>query len=86
MALSMAFTVVILNIHHRGSHKRLVSSWIRTLVLDWIATIVMLKHIVRRHDTAKTKVCESASNEEYNTSYSNKDDSDQNNHTILIAA
>ena len=58
MALSTAFTVVILNIHHSSSYKKQVPPWIRTLVLEWIATLVLLKHVVIRHDTVKTKVCD----------------------------
>ena len=64
MALSTAFTVVILNIHHSGAYKKQVPPWIRTLVLEWLATLVLLKHVVIRHDTVKIKVCDLANNED----------------------
>ncbi len=41
--MSTALTVVILNIHYRGLFGNRVPNWIRKVVLDWLASLLLLK-------------------------------------------
>ena len=49
--MSTAWTVVILNIHHRGAFGNKVPNWIREVVLNWLASIMLLKNKVNHNLT-----------------------------------
>ena len=52
LAMSTALTVVILNIHHRGAFGNKVPKWIRTVVLNWLASVMLLKDKVEDNVSA----------------------------------
>ena len=54
LAMSTAWTVVILNIHHRGAFRNKVPTWIRKVVLNWLASIMLLKNKVDHNLTRQT--------------------------------
>ena len=49
LAISTALTVVVLNIHHRGTFGNKVPKWLRTIVLDWLALPMLLKDKVEHN-------------------------------------
>ena len=61
LAASTALTVIILNMYHRGAFGNDVPTWLRILVLDWLARFMCLKSRVdnnlseKKHDHTKHK-------------------------------
>ena len=45
---------MILNIHHRGAFGNKVPTWIRKVVLNWLASIMLLKNKVDHNLTRQT--------------------------------
>ena len=56
MALSTGFTVIILNIHHSGAYNKPVPTWLRKLVLDWLAKVLVLRDVIVRNESVHSKV------------------------------
>ena len=59
LSISTSLTVLVLNVHHRGSHGKPVSSIVRLVVLDWLAKMLGLGKLAQdktkgQINTAKT--------------------------------
>lgn len=60
LALSSAFTVMVLNLHNRGDLGEEVPMWMRKLIMNWLAKITGMADLVeinqRKHKATSTKV------------------------------
>lgn len=43
MFLSVAMTVLVLNVHHKGGQERRAPSWVRKVILEWGGRLVFVK-------------------------------------------
>ena len=57
LSLCTSTTVFVLSIHHSGDFKTRVPKWLKVLILDRLASLLMLKHKVELLGTEADKVC-----------------------------
>ena len=50
LAISTSLTVIVLNVHHRGSLGNPVPPLVRLVVLDWLAKMLGLRKRIRKHN------------------------------------
>ena len=50
LAISTSLTVIVLNVHHRGSLGNPVPPLVRLVVLDWLAKMLGLRKRMRKHN------------------------------------
>ncbi|ELU04270.1 hypothetical protein CAPTEDRAFT_194559 [Capitella teleta] len=60
LAASTVFTVVVLNLHHRGDLGEEVPNWLRKVLLEWLARCVAMRDLVeinqKKHRLASNKI------------------------------